>query len=186
MPNRTRLSWVALASILACAGCGSGSPMRYITLDMTASGLSQSVNIEVDRFDVAEDIQRSEIMIVAGATEMVPYAHAVWTASLAELVQEKLEAEFGEAVEGRPNFVLSGTVRSFEQVDTDAGPVAVVRIEARLRRSDMSRYEKPLLDQAYEAREPIAKEEPSVVAAALSRGLERIAATILDRATTIK
>ena len=176
-----------LTAVLAllCAGCLSGPPPRFYTLDMRPSGRAQApVNLEFDRLRPAEALDREGILIQTSPTRIEYYAADQWAANLGELVTQKLEAEFAHENDAERTLVVTGTILDFGQVDLPNGAEAHVRLALEFREPGASRYDPPLLDKTYEARISAESPSPAAVVEALSRGLEDIAvavATDLER-----
>jgi uncharacterized lipoprotein YmbA len=167
--------------VAACllSACASAPKINYYTVSMEPSGRAQpTVDIEVERLQTTDALSRNQILIATSTTTIDYYATDVWAAGVGELVQLKLQAEFGPPTEGRTTFLLSGTVLAFEQIDTPGGADALTRLEVEVRDASVKRYDPPVLSKTYEARLPAANANAAAVAAALSKCLEQIAAEI--------
>ncbi len=165
---------------LVCVGCATSSPVRYYTLDMAPSGgVETAFNIEIDRLRPSEALARKDILIKKSATQIEYYAGEQWAANVGELVAEKLQAEFGHPVEGRPTVIVRGAIQAFEQVDLPDGIAARVKLDLDIYAEDDRAYDKPMLKKAYEVTVPAKPASPDGVAAALSRALEQIAADVV-------
>jgi uncharacterized lipoprotein YmbA len=170
---------ILAATVCALCACASAPKIDYYTLNMEPSGgVDPVANLSVERFRTTEALARNQIMVVASPTRIEYYATDQWAGSLGELVQQKLEAEFGPSVEGRKNLVLSGQVVSFEQVDRPGGLEARVKLDITVRDAGTPRYQPPLFAKSYEATRAVAGSGADAVVADLSRCLERIAAEI--------
>ena len=167
--------------VAACllSACASAPRIHYYTISMEPSGQARpTVNLEVERLQTTDALSRNQILIATSPTTIDYYATDVWAASVGELVQLKLQAEFGPPAEGRTTFQVSGMVLAFEQVDTPGGADALVRLEIDVRDTSAKKFDPPVLSKTYEARRPAASASASAVAAALSKCLEQIAAEI--------
>jgi ABC-type uncharacterized transport system auxiliary subunit len=174
---RARL-FLSAASCLLMA-CASSPKISYYTLAMEPSGQARStVNLEVERLRTTEALGRSQILILASATEVEYYASDHWAGSVAELVQQKLAVEFGPTVEGRKTLRVSGIVLACGQVDVPGGAEGRVKIHIEVRDPEKKRYEKPILAKTYEARRPASRPTASALVVALSQCVEQIAAEI--------
>ena len=175
-----KLKWLVLAVVITVGACASAPKIDYYTLDMAATGKAEKdANIVVERLQTTEALSRSQILIQTSPTRVVYYATDRWAGSIGELVQQKLTAEFGEPEEGSKNFVLSGMVVAFEQVDGPGGASARVELRARVRDAAGKRFQDPLLEKTYLATRPLGKASPDEVVTGLSRCLEQIAAEIV-------
>jgi ABC-type uncharacterized transport system auxiliary subunit len=170
---------ILLIITLAVAGCGSSPKVDYYTLAMESSGRAESeVNVVVERMHTTEALGRSRIMIAASETRVEYYATANWASSVSELVQRKLQSEFGEPRDADRKFLLSGRITAFEQVDAGGSSSARLAIEAVIRDPTLKRYDEPLLTATFSATKPVAAADPDAVAAALSVCAEDVAADI--------
>jgi ABC-type uncharacterized transport system auxiliary subunit len=169
----------ALIAVLVLAGCGSSPTVDYYTLSMDPSGRTEPVvNLTVERFGTIDALARSQLMIAASATRIDYYADASWVSGVGELVQRKLQAEFGEPTEGRPSYLVGGTVTALEQVDVAGGAEARLEIEAVVRDASSKRYEDPVLVQTFSATRRADAAAPDAVVEALSACAEEIASEI--------
>lgn len=174
---RLRLSIFAVL-ILTCA-CASAPKINYYSLGVESSGDARSaVNLKVERLRTSEALGRSQIMIRASETRIEYYAVDQWAGGVGELVQQKLAAEFGPAIEGRRTLKVSGLVVACEQVDGPAGSEARVTLDIAIRDAGEARYKPPLLERFYEARLAVASPGAEAVADALSRCVAEIARKI--------
>jgi len=179
---------LGLVAVLAlAAGCAGSPPTRYFTLDMTPSGTCRPrFNLTVDRLRPSEALSRREILVKKTATEVEYYASDEWVAGVDDLVREKLESEFGPAVEGRATIAVSGTILAFEQVDTAQGARTHIKLRLAFHKPGASRYEEPFLRKVYETGDPAKEATPKALAEALSQGLERLAAEIVSDANALQ
>jgi uncharacterized lipoprotein YmbA len=168
-----------LLVVLLLAACGSSPKINYYTLSANPSGDAASeVNLDVRRFQTTEALSRSGILIAASPTRVEYYAKEHWVASVGELVQQKLQAEFGPHREGRPTYIVSGLVTALEQVDTASGHEARMAVDVVIRDPALKMYEAPLLERSFSATETASGNDPDAVVKALSRCAETIAAEI--------
>lgn len=169
--------------LVVVAGCASTPKLDYYTVDMTASGkAATNLNLVVGHFETSEKLDRTQIVIQQTPTRIDYYRNERWAASVGEMVEHKLVAEFGPAVEGRRELIVSGRVTAFEQVDGSSGPQALARLEVAVREGGAKRFETPLLEKTYEASGAAETNSVDAVVQALSRVLEEIAAEIAEDA----
>lgn len=169
--------------LVVVVGCASTPNLDYYTVDMTASGkASTDLNLLVGHFATSEKLDRTQIVIQQTPTRIDYYSNERWATSVGEMVEHKLAAEFGPAVEGRRELIVSGRVTAFEQVDGSSGPQALARLEVAIREGGAKRYETPLLEKTYEASRATDTNSVDAVVQALSRALEEIAAKIAEDA----
>jgi ABC-type uncharacterized transport system auxiliary subunit len=170
---------VAVLATIVLAGCGSSPTIDYYTLAMEPSGRSAPpVNIRVEPLQTTDALTRSRIMIASSPTRVEYYATASWVASVGELVQRKLQAEFGEPQAAKPGYVLSGTVTACEQVDRADGAHARLEIDAIVRGAHHRRFEDPLISRTFSATVPATGSDPDAIAKALTRCAENIASDL--------
>ena len=173
-----------LAMTCMSLGCLSTPQTRYYTLDMNSSEHSETtVNIHIDRIRVAEPLARKEVLIKKSPTEIEYYVQDQWAANVSELVQEKLDEEFGLPQEGRQCVVLSGMVLAFEQKDIDGGAVGHVKLLMEFYKD--RRDGEPLLKKTYNKALPAASNNASGVVQAISECLEALAVNIAADAATL-
>ena len=171
-------AWLGLALVLA-AGCARTPEPRYYTLDMASSGrVDAAYNLTVYRIQLHDSLARSDILIKESPTEVEYYANDHWASSVAELVQQKLTAEFGPPVEGRKSLRLSGTVLACGQVDVPGGAEGRVKLYIEVHDPEKKRYQRPLLEKIYEASWPASRPTAAAVVVALSQCVEQVAAEI--------
>ena len=176
----------ALTILCLLCGCASAPKIDYYTLGMESSGRADpKANLTVERFRTTEALGRSQIMVLMSPTRIEYYATDHWAGSLGELVQQKMAAEFGPAVDGRETFVLSGTVLACEQVDRPNGAEARVKLDIVVRDADLPRYQPPLLEKSYAASRAVAGSNPGTLVEQLSRCIEDIAAEIAADVTSL-
>jgi len=168
-----------IAVVFALTSCASAPTISYYTFDMDASGAAKpSVNLVVEGVRTTDALGRGQVMIQASPTRIEYYATAQWAGDLADLVREKLTAEFGPAVEGRRTLALSATVLSCEQVDIAGGAEARMQLRVTLRDPDAKRYGEPLLEKTYGVTRPVALATAGAVVEELSICAEIIAREI--------
>lgn len=166
-------------------GCASSAP-SYFTLDMVPSGnVAPALNIKIGHISVTDALAGKNILIKKSPTEIEYYALDQWAGGLNDLLSEKFQAEFGDAVDGRRTIDLSGELVAFEQVDLPGGGAeAHVRLLLAFRPDGASRYAEPLLERSYDKRLPTDM-NPNSVVLALSECVEAIAADIAADAATL-
>ena len=172
---------LVLTLALLC-GCTRTPPPSLHTLDMTPSGSARpDYNIDVDRLRPSEALGRKDILIKKSSTAVDYFRLAQWASNLGEIVPEKLEAEFGADLKGRDTVLIAGTILGFEKVDAaDGGHEAHIKLDLAFRWDGESLYETPLLEKVYELTSPVETGSAADLAVALSRGLESIAAQIVE------
>ncbi|MBI5090976.1 MAG: membrane integrity-associated transporter subunit PqiC [Candidatus Hydrogenedentes bacterium] len=175
-----RLANVLVAAVLI-TGCVSAPPPQYFTLNMEPSGKARAEknNLDVDHLLPAEALIRNQILIKKNPTEIEYYKRAMWAERVDAVVREKLEAEFGPKNDSRPTFILSGDLLAFEQLDTEGGADAHIKMALEFRPAGSSRYDKPTFSKTYEIRVTAKTRSPGAVVEALSQGVEQIAAQIV-------
>jgi ABC-type uncharacterized transport system auxiliary subunit len=178
-----RVVHALIAFLVIVVGCASTPNLDYYTVDMNPSGKAVSdLNLEVGHFATAEKLDRTQIVIQQTPTRIDYYSNERWAASVGEMVEHKLIAEFGPEAEGRRGMIVSGRITAFEQVDASSGPQARVRLEVAIREAGAKRYETPLLEKTYEASRAADSNNVDAVVQALSRAIEAIAAEIAEDA----
>jgi len=161
------------------AACASAPKIYYYTLDMDSSGtVNPSVNLVVERVRTTDALSRNQIMVLASPTRIEYYATDNWVGKLADLVHQKLAAEFGPGIEGRRTLALSVMVLSCEQVDGANGADARMQLRVTVRDPAEKRYREPLLEKTYEASRPAASNTAGAIVEALSICAEEIASDI--------
>ena len=175
-----RVIAAAALAVLSFGGCASSPVLSYYTLDMSPSGAEPpSVNIRIDRLQVAESLSRADIFVRTSPTEVEYYATDRWVSNLGALVREKLQVEFGPPLPGRYAVSLSGEIFSFGQVDTARGADAHIKMSVVVSAGNARRSDSPLVEKVYEVSSPAESSTPSAVVEALSKGLESIAESIV-------
>ncbi|MDZ4858585.1 MAG: ABC-type transport auxiliary lipoprotein family protein [Candidatus Hydrogenedentes bacterium] len=150
--------------------------VRLYTLDMTPSGNAQCKhNVVFDRVAPHDSLTRADILIVRGQTEVDHFPNERWASSLAELVPEKLSAEFGPAQDDRRTVRVSGAVTGFEQSETEGLREGYVKLALEFRWSDI--VTDPIR-RTYAVRIPVDGEGAPALVKSLSRAVEDIAARI--------
>ena len=180
-PKMTQLRpYWALIVFAGIAGCASAPSMNYYTLDMRASGgATLAGRIEIARLRVAEPLEGRNILVQTSPTKIEYYAVDQWVAGLDDLVQEKLEAEWGDAEKESPaQVVLEGIIQGFGQEDLPERTLAYLKLTAEFRSPNASRYDAPLLRKTYEFREPLAEDSAAGVVTTLSVCVEQLAAAM--------
>lgn len=178
-----RIKLVVPLMLLALGACASAPDIDYYTLDMHPSGkVETETNLVVGNFSTTEALARSQILIHTSPTRIEYYATDRWASGVGELVERKLAAEFGSAVEGRPSLKVTGSVIAFEQSDEAKGVKARVELAVVIRGGQAKSYEDPLLKKTYEVTRNADGSMPGAVVEALSAAMEEIAAEIASDA----
>ncbi|MDX2437663.1 MAG: ABC-type transport auxiliary lipoprotein family protein [Acidobacteriota bacterium] len=182
---RPRLQLIVMLCWLTA--CASAPKISYYTLAMDPSGtVDASVNLAVEQVRTTDALSRNRIMIQASPTKIEYYATDQWAGGLAELVRQKLTAEFGQPVEGRRTLAVTAVVLSCEQVDAVAGAEARMKMSVTVRDPSKKRYHEPLLEKTYEATRPSARASAGAVVEALSLCAEQIAGEIAADAGALR
>jgi len=181
-----RLRRSIFAVLILTFACASAPKINYYSLGVESSGEAHpAVNLKVERLRTTEALGRSQIMIRASSTRIEYYAVDQWAGGVGELVQQKLAAEFGPAVEGSKTLMVSGLVVACEQVDSPEGSEARVQLDIVIRDADEARYRPPLLERTDEASRGVARPNADAVVDALSRCVGQIASEIAADASTL-
>lgn len=153
--------------------------VHLYTIDMKPSGKVQCKhNVSIERIQPNDSLTRADILIVRDETFVDRYQYDRWASGLAELIPEKLTAEFGHSQEGRKTVIISGAVTGFEQVENGStGRAALVKMNLVLRWADTA-SEAPVLRKQYEATAPIEGDGARAAVNALSRATEQAALEI--------
>lgn len=173
---------VLVTGLTACVSVPEG---RYYTLDMRGSGdVETGLDVEVGRFHASDALSRPEILIQATPTRIEYYAVDQWASDLAEMVQEKLQREFGPA-SALPAYRIEGDILAFEQMDLEGGAEAHVRLRVRGYDASERRSADAVLRKTYDEVVPAADATAEAVVAALSRALEAVAVQIATDLSTL-
>ena len=173
-----------LTVVAVCAGGCASTPVRYLTLDMDSSGtISSGGQFMVDGIELSDALRRPELLVQAGETEIEYYSDAHWVSNLTQLVTEKLEAEFGSVADGERPARLRAKVWHFGEDETAEPRCGRVKLSVSVWSAGTSSRDDPDWSNVYEECEPIAGDDVSDVAAALSRALEVIALQIVNDRT---
>jgi ABC-type uncharacterized transport system auxiliary subunit len=180
------LSLVLLASVVGCLGGGGSVPaVHYYALSppvrVAGGGGGAAIAVEELRADAPYDERR--IVYRPGRYQLAYYEYEQWAAAPGSLVADYLRRAYQAS--GRFRLVLSepaaetrailgGRVLAFEEVD--AGPKARGRItiDLELRDAESGRI---LWTRRAEETISLSRRSPADLAAALSQGLARIAAS---------
>jgi len=174
-----RPCYAVILLTLCLSACVSAPDTRFYTLDMNPSGTAKpGVHLNIVRVETLEPLAHAEILIQTSPTQIEYYAEDAWSASLQEIVKEKLRTELGEKQPGQSAFDLCVKVQAFQQVDTPTGAEAWAKLIAEVREEGASLYATPLFEYTYEARIPAATPEANAVVLALGDCLEQIAAQL--------
>ncbi len=168
-----------VGGLISSLGCTSSPEIRYYTLAMVRSGeASPSVNLIVEQVRPTEALSRKAILILTSPTEAEYYASDKWLGNPSELVEQKLQLEFGPPDAERATFLLSAVLLACEQVDLAHGTAARVRLQVTIRDQSASRHQEPRLHKIYQATHGATARTPSAVVVALSECVEEIAVAI--------
>jgi len=181
-----RRAVVVVLAIAAGIGCATSPAPRYYTIDMQPSHKARAAcNIDIGRLRPTEALARNDMLIKKSATEIEYYAADRWASNLGELIREKLETEFGRNPEAEKTVLVSGDILAFEQVDEATGASARIKLDLEFRTEGAARDDGPVLRKIYELTAPAKDQTPGAVAEALSRGLEQLAAAIIEDVNTL-
>ncbi|MFP4191074.1 MAG: hypothetical protein ACLFU6_03290 [Candidatus Hydrogenedentota bacterium] len=170
----------AVWALIAAAGCVT-PPVNYYTLDMSRHmPENEFPEVVVGAIERADSVSRDELMVRAHTGEARRITGHVWVACPAELVREKLRAEFDAFEMDAPAFGITGTLRAFEQYGIGSDVKGRVQIEVRVRPWEEEGKGDVLLERTYEARTASASSRPGDVARALSRSVEAIARELAE------
>ena len=172
-----KLCAVPLLAMLT--GCVSVTEPDYYTLDMRSSGQVEApYALENVRIRPGEAVSRPEIMIRISPTEIEYYATHRWAANLGEQIGEKLKSEFGRPSSTAPGVAIEGTLLAFEQMDTESGADARVKLDVYVTLRSENGDPPAGFSRTYEIVVTAEEAAAPAVVRALSRGLESIAAEL--------
>ncbi|MFV2072748.1 MAG: ABC-type transport auxiliary lipoprotein family protein [Thermoanaerobaculales bacterium] len=167
------------AALFLLAACASAPKIDYYTLAMEPSGQTPTTdNLVVERLRTTEALGRNQILISTSPTRIEYYATDHWAGSVAELVRQKLEVEFGPPVEGHRRLTISGTILAFEQVDRAGGAEGRLKLHIEVHDPAGEQPENPLLEKTYEVSRRASRPSPAAVVEALSQCVEQAAQEI--------
>lgn len=153
-------------------------PVRLYSLDMKPSGnVACKYNVMFDRIQPHDSLTRADILILRDETLVDRFPNDRWASGLAELVPEKLAAEFGHPDDTRKTINIGGMINGFEQTESGGKRAALVKLDLVFRWADTV-SEKPALRRIYEADVPIEGDGALGAVHALSRALEKIAVQV--------
>jgi uncharacterized lipoprotein YmbA len=170
---------LCIAALIA-AGCASTPPARYLTLDMTPSETAHDGGFQIVRIELSDALRRPELLAEAGPTEIEYYSNALWVSNLGELVEEKLIAELGAGGDPLDQTQLAIMVWNFGEDDTGDPRCGHVKMSVSAWPAGFSIREEPAWTDVFETCNPIAGDDVTDIANALSEGLEEIAREIVD------
>ncbi len=163
------------------AGCVSVPEPNYYTLDMRASGRVEAPFVlESVRIRPGEAVSRREIMIRTSPTEIEYYATRLWAADLGEQLSEKLKTEFSGTDAQAVRVTIDGDLLAFEQVDTQDGADARVKLDLLVTMDSATDGESRSFSKVYETVVTAEAQSAQAVVEALSRGLESIASELAE------
>lgn len=170
--------WVLLAAVV---GCATAPPVNYYTLDMSRHmAENQHPEIVVGDIERADSVSRDELMVRARTGEARRITGHVWAACPADLVREKLRAEFDAFEAAEPVFEVEGELLAFEQYGAGPDMEGRVLVQLRVRAWTEEGGGEVLLEQVYQAGTPPASSRPGDVARALTRSVEAIARELAE------
>jgi ABC-type uncharacterized transport system auxiliary subunit len=187
MKQRTSLVGLLLAALLpGCLGGGGSAPaVKYYALSppgqVTRGAATTSIAVEELRADAPYDERR--IVYRPGPYRVSYYEYDQWAAAPGALVADYLRRAYQAS--GRFRMVLSepaadtgailgGRVLAFEEVDVGRRRQGRITVELELRDAESGRI---LWTRRAEQTVGLARRSPEALAAALTQGLARIAAS---------
>lgn len=171
----------AFALVAILTGCVSVTESNYFTLDMRSSGqVESSFALEDVRIRPGEAVSRPEIMIRTSPTEVEYYATQRWAADLGEQLGEKLKSEFGQPSGSSPGVKIVGTLLAFEQIDTEGGADARVKLDVSVSLASLNGESAISFSRIYEIVVRADEAAAPAVVRALSRGVESIAGELAE------
>lgn len=183
MHRSIRLALTSLLALSFLAGCGSGKPIRYYTVQIpsapTLATNPYPVSLVVANIGGAQIFQDTPIAYRIGANEIGTYQLSHWSEPPVRLLKDKLlrmlrssgdyqsVSELGSNSDGQ--FLIRGRLYDFEEVDT-ASIAGFVSMEFELydRKSG-----KVVWSHYYSQSEPVQSKEVSAVVTALDLNLDR-------------
>jgi ABC-type uncharacterized transport system auxiliary subunit len=183
MHRSIRLTLTSLLALSFLAGCGSGKPVRYYTVQLppapTLATNPFPVSLVVANISGAEIFQDTPIAYRIGPNEIGTYRYSQWSEPPARLLREKLirmlrfsgdyqsVSELGSNSSGQ--YLIRGRLYDFEEVDSSsiAGFVSM-EFELYDRKAG-----KVVWSHYYSQSEPVQTKEVSAVVTALDLNLDR-------------
>lgn len=194
--RRVRMAVLAIGLVLG--GCGGSVPAaRFYVLDYEAAPGAEApatppavtrapLVLGIEGFSTSPLYSDRRIAYRASAHEVVYYPNHYWAAAPGDLVASGLARQIRRAgvVEAvtvapfgqTPDWLLSGDLTTFEEVEMDGRGVArivlVVRIESVAER-------RVLREEEIRAERPVARRNPEDVAAAMSTAVHEVGARVI-------
>lgn len=192
---------IGLGLVLGLGGCGGSVPAaRFYVLDYEAApggeaaasaaakpaGVQAPIVLGIEGFTTSPLYGDRRIAYRASAHEVVYYPNHYWAAAPGELVADAIAEQIRRsgAVEsvavapsGRtPDWLLSGDLVTFEEVERDGRGIARIVLVARIEAVADDRL---LREEEIRAERPVAKRNPEDVAAAMSAAVEEVGARVI-------
>jgi ABC-type uncharacterized transport system auxiliary subunit len=188
--------WFALGLVVfGLGGCGGSVPAaRFYVLDYGDQGSAPArpagarapLVLGIDAFTTSPLYTDRRIAYRASAHEVVYYPNHYWAAAPGDLVADAIAQQIRRAgvVEtvaaapfGRtPDWILSGDLVTFEEVERDGRGIARIVLVARIEAVADDRL---LREEEIRAERPVAKRNPEDVAAAMSAAVEEVGARVI-------
>ena len=176
---------LAIAGVLAAAGCVASRPVHYYTLQPLAPSAPQfkpdGVVLLVGNITTPEGLQDGRIRYRIGPNQAGAYEYHRWTERPGEMVRYSLERalrssgryrrviEAGSAASG--DYQLRGSLNEFEELD-DASSIRT-RISLQLELVDR-KTNRNVWDRTVEREEPVSSKTVADVVASLDRNLRGV------------
>jgi len=188
---------VAAAAVLALVlgGCGGSVPAaRFYVLDYGDQGSAPArpagarapIVLGIEGFTTSPLYGDRRIAYRASAHEVVYYPNHYWAAAPGDLVADAIAKQVRRAgaVETvavapfarTPDWLLSGDLVTFEEVEQDGRGIARIVLVARIEAVADDRL---LREEEIRAERPVAKRNPEDVAAAMSAAVEEVGARVI-------
>lgn len=154
---------------------------RLHTLDPSPnSTLKPRYNLVVTRLRLNDTLTRADILVRNSPTSIDYYPEDRWASSLAEMIADKLNAEFGPPRNGIPTLNISGAILAFEALEASEPASARVALQLELRWADAARDAPPAKRHIYVRQYPVGSSGVPALVAALSKAVEEIAADLVN------
>lgn len=196
---------LGLATALGLGGCGGSVPAaRFYVLDYEAApagdaaaaggavaaakpaGIRAPLVLGIDAFTTSPLYTDRRIAYRASAHEVVYYPNHYWAAAPGDLVADAIAQQVRRsgAVETvavapfarTPDWLLSGDLVTFEEVERDGRGIARIVLVARI---ETVASDSLLREEEIRAERPVAKRNPEDVAAAMSAAVEEVGARVI-------
>jgi ABC-type uncharacterized transport system auxiliary subunit len=190
----------ALVSGLLLGGCGGSVPAaRFYVLDYEAAtgtgaggeaarpvGIKAPLVLGIEGFSTSPLYSDRRIAYRASTHEVVYYPNHYWAAAPGDLVADGLARQIRKAgvvaavsvapYGQTPDWLLSGNLSTFEEVEVNGRGVARIVLVARLEAVTERRV---LCEEEIRAERPVAKRNPEDVAAAMSAAVNEVGARVI-------